>query len=66
MQQGFTKEQIRTKLLYEGWNEYLIQKSFSYLDSIKEPIKEKDTGIESILKKDTKKTVHNKMKAFET
>ncbi|MFH1642583.1 MAG: hypothetical protein ABIC04_06830 [Nanoarchaeota archaeon] len=58
LQQGFSSEQIRTKLLYEGWNEYIVNKAFSQLTYIvNRPVQ----GIESIVNK----KIHDRMQIFE-
>ncbi|MFH2027944.1 MAG: hypothetical protein ABIJ08_02290 [Nanoarchaeota archaeon] len=65
LQQGFSQEQIKSKLLYEGWNNYIIEKALSQLSSIIESAK-KESGIEAMLEeKDIKTRISNKMKAFE-
>jgi len=63
LQGGYSKSQIRSKLLFEGWNEYMVDKAFDTLKFVQEP---KSKGIESLLDKDIRKEAHEKLKSFET
>jgi hypothetical protein len=67
LQSGLSKEKIRNKLLYEGWNEYIIEKAFMEADSIMENKEEgnESRGIESIVEKSISDKVREKMKSFE-
>jgi len=62
--QGKSEQEIRTKLLFEGWNEYIVNKAFSQLESMIEEAHGND-NIDTIVRKHVDKDVHDKMKAFD-
>ncbi len=65
MNEGADKDKIRSKLLYEGWNQYLVDRAFSEVEVLKDEIEE-GSGIEAIVKESVFDKVRKKMKSFET
>ena len=67
LKHGLAEEKIRNKLLYEGWNEYIVEKAFVHLHSLTDGhyLHNPHGGIESLLKHDVKSDIKNKLKAFE-
>ena len=57
--EGKKEQEIRTKLLFEGWNEYIVDKAFSNLESFIEEAHGND-NIDTIVRKHVDEKVHER------